>query len=208
MGEPAEVLEFKKKPSFADALKKTAKKKVPAKKKTTIPILDAPENVQEAVDDYLAAAKAEKEAKAEMGAAKDVIVDFVQPVQDEDGCKGKFRTSYTVKGKKKGNKAKFISSNRWTINADDVEDLQELLGEHFEEMIDQQFKVNLKSEVFENQGLQDELMELVGDRFADFFDTITDVKVKEGFDKMLYKAVDDLDELRALARQYSPSVRG
>lgn len=204
------MLEFKQKPSFADALKKTAKKKEPAKKKTTIPDLDAPENVQEAVDDYLAAAKAEKEAKAEKGAAKDVIVDFVQPVQDEDGCKGKFRTSYAVKGKKKGNRAKFISSNRWTIHADDIEDLQDLLGDHFDEMIDQEFKVNLKPEVFEDEDLQNELMGLVGDRFGEFFDTITNVKVKEGFDKTLYKAVDKekLQDLRLLARQYSPSVRG
>jgi len=45
MGQPARVLEFKKKPAFGDMLKQTAKAKEPAKSKSKMPVLAAPKEI-------------------------------------------------------------------------------------------------------------------------------------------------------------------
>ena len=64
--------------------------------------------------------------------------------------------------------------------------------------------------LFQDPDLQNELMELLGDRFGDFLETSVNLKVKEDFDKKIYQVVseDQLPALRTFCRQYKPSLRG
>jgi hypothetical protein len=211
MGEPARVLEFKeKKPAaFGAMLKKTAKAKKPAKAKSTMPVLDPPEEVRDAVDEYIDAKGRETMAKAEKSAAETVVQGFTSGVQDADGFKGNFRNSYAVPGNVPGNLVKYISSNRFSINADDQETLQGMLGDMYEDMVQEDFSVKLRAEVFTDEGLQGELMELVGERFEDFFETVVALKVRERFNEKIYRAVEDdgLPDLRTYCRPYKPALR-
>lgn len=210
MGEPARVLEFKKKPAaFGDMLKKTATVKEPAKAKSKMPVLDPPEEIRQAVDEYIDAKTREVVAKAEKEAAETVVLQFTGNVQDQDGYNGKFQTSYAVPGNKPGNQVKYISSNRFTINGNDRDKLEEMLGDQYPEMVQEEYTVKLRPEVFEKEELQAELMELVGDRFEEFFETVLGLKVREDFNKNLYRVVakDELPELRTFCKPYKAALR-
>jgi hypothetical protein len=209
MGEPARVLEFKKKPAFSDMLKKTATTKAPAKAKSTMPILAPPEEVREAVDEYIDAKTRETMAKAEKEMAETVIQEFTIGVQDADGYKGNFRTSYAVPGKKPGNQVKFVSSNRFSINAEDRDKLEEMLGDTYPDMVDEQFTVKLKASVFNDEEKQAELMDIVGDRFEDFFETVVTLKVREDFNRKLYGVVgqEEMPTFRTFCKPYKAALR-
>jgi hypothetical protein len=209
MGEPARVLEFKKKPAFGDMLKKTATAKAPTKTKSKMPVLDAPEAVRVAVDEYIDAKTREAMAKAEKEAAETVVLEFAGAVQDNEGYKGNFRNSYAVPGKTPGNQVKYVSSNRFSINAEDRETIHGILGEAYDDMVQEDYSVKLRPEVFQDPELQNDLMELVGDRFEEFFETVISLKVREDFDMKLYRVVEDsgLSELRTYCRPYKAALR-
>jgi transcription initiation factor TFIID subunit TAF12 len=201
-------LKEKQKPSFMDTLASTAKTKTPTTKKSSVPVLDAPPEIKEAVDQYIDAKEREKIATAEKDSAGLQIMDFVKPIQDEDGIKGSFRNSYGVPGTKPQNKVTFVSSNRYSINGEDVDKIEGILGDNFPEMITKKFQVKLKAIIFENAEMQAELMELVGERFNDFFETEVSLAVKEGFNQRIYTAIpEQLDDLRLFCKQYKPSLR-
>jgi hypothetical protein len=146
------------------------------------------------------------EAEVENSAA--IIRDFVQPFQDADGYKGNFSTSYAVRGHEES--TKFVSSNRFSINAEDSARIAEILGDQYGDLIDEKNTVKLKDAVFENEALSTRLMELIGDEFAEFFETITTIGVKEDFNKLIYRTVtlpEKLTELRVYCRQYKASLR-
>ena len=195
--------------SFANALKKTSTKAAPKSKKSSVPFLeDVPKEIQIAVERFVDAKKEENMAKAEKESAGKMIIDHIRPHQDKEGRSGMFRHSYGVKGDK-GSQVKFISTNRWSINAEDAGQLQELLGNSFDDLITTKFEVSLKPEIFQNEELQSEFMELIGEDFDRFFDTKESLKATEGFDQRIYNAIEekDLPALRIFCRQYKPSLR-
>lgn len=194
--------------SFDDMLTQTAKPKTKAKAKSKVPTLDAPDDIKQNVDRYLEAKQNEKMAKAEKENAGENIVNFVRPHQDKEGYNGTHRHSYTVPGTN-GNKVKYVSSNRFSINADDEDELREILGDDFDGLIDRKFEVVLKAEVFQNEELKQKLMSLMGHQFGVFFDTKVSLKVQEEFDRRVYATVKDkeLPTLRTFARPYKPSLR-
>jgi len=63
--------------------------------------------------------------------------------------------------------------------------------------------------VFEEEELQEQLMELIGDAFGTFFETATTLKVSEGFNEAVYREVDEdgLAQLRVFMKQTSASLR-
>ena len=207
MAQPARKI--KPAAGFGDMLKQTATTKKKATSKSKIPVIDAPDHIRETVDRYLAALKAEKEATAEKKEAGGTIIDFTYVRQDEDGYNSNFRHSYSIPGMN-DSQVKYVSSNRFSINAEDTEQIEEILGDKYPDLIDQKFSVRLKPEVFENSELQEELMDRLGDRFAVFFETTTSLKVCDEFDRKVYQAVDQdsLATLRTFCRPYTPSLRG
>jgi hypothetical protein len=204
MAQPARKI----KAGFGDMLK-TATTKKKATSKSKIPVIDASDHIKEAVDRYITATKAYKEAEAEKKEAGGTIIDFTCVRQDDDGYNNNFRHSYSIPGMN-DSQVKFVSSNRFSINAEDAGQIEEILGDKFSELIEQKFTVKLRPEIFEDSDLQEELMNRLGDRFAVFFETVTSLKVCDEFDRKVYQAVDSdsLAALRTFCRPYTPSLRG
>jgi hypothetical protein len=205
----ATVVALKQKPkaSFGDMLAATATKAEPKAKKSSMPTLQATPEVAVAVDQYQESKVNYKQAEAAMGAAAETIMVFVREHQDAEGFAGRYQGSYAIMGNR--HQAKVIYANKFSINSEDEAELAGLLGDNFENMIDKKVSVKLRAEVLENEGLQEELMVLIGDRFPDFFETTTSLSVTEGFSREIYRAVppEQMDALRTYARQYKPSIR-
>lgn len=194
-------------PSFGEALAQTAKAAEPKSKKSKMPTLEATPEVAQAVDDYQEAKTAYKMAEATMDHAGEIIQAFVRERQDADGFAGRYQGSYAVMGIK--HQAKVVYANKFSINPEDDGQLMDLLGENYEYLVTKKFSVKLKAAVFEDEGLQAELMKLVGDRFGDFFETTATLGVCDNFSQIIYQAVapEQLESLRLFARQYKPSIR-
>ena len=202
MAEPAKVLDFKK----ALNANATSEKKSKAKKKT-MPVIDnANPEVKHAVDHYVKHKKLMQEHKADMEAAADPIIEFGEEHQDNEGFNGNFRKSYKVKGNKET--VSWVSSNRYSLDSDDEETLRALVEEKFEELFEEVFDVELRPEVLQNEELQAEFMELIGEQFGKFFVTRKTLKIADDFDKNVYKlSKKKLANLRAYVKQYKPSLR-
>lgn len=201
------ALKQKPKASFGDMLAATATKTEPKAKKSSMPTLQATPEVAQAVDQYQESKINYKQAEAAMGAAAEIITDFVRGRQDEEGFAGRYQGSYAVMGNR--HQAKVIYANKFSINGEDEAELTAILGENFDNLIEKKFSVKLRAEVLEDEGLQSELMGLIGERFADFFETTASLSVTEGFSREIYRAVppEQMDALRTYARQYKPSIR-
>ena len=201
------ALKQKPKASFGDMLAATATKTEPKTKKSSMPTLQATPEVAQAVDQYQESKINYKQAEAAMDSAGTVLMDFVRTHQDADGFAGRFQGSYALKGNR--HQAKVIYANKFSINAEDEAELTAILGGNFDNLIEKKFSVKLRGEVFTDDDLQAELMALVGERFADFFETTTSLSVTEGFSREIYRAVppEQMDALRTYARQYKPSIR-
>jgi hypothetical protein len=128
-------------------------------------------------------------------------------VQDKDGYNDDFRHSYALKGNKET--VKYVSSNRFSINPEDARQIQEILGSEFGNLIEEEHTVMLRPEVFKDEALQQRLMNAVGEDFPQFFETVTKLKVRENYDKHVFKHVDkkDMPILRTFVRPYKPSLR-
>jgi hypothetical protein len=194
-------------PSFGEALKQTATSEPKGQKKGKMPTIQATEEVKQAVDEHMEAKTTYKMAEATLDHTGQVIVDFVRQVQDQEGFAGRYQGSYAVMGNT--HQAKVIFANKFSINSDDKGDLAAILGDHYELLINERYSVKLKDAVFADEVLQAELMELVGDRFGDFFETQTKVEVCDNFSQIIYTVLDEeqLGNLRTFARQYKPSIR-
>lgn len=204
----AVLLPFPKKPvDFGAALAATKVADTPAAKKGKMPTLTATPEVATTVDQYQEAKAQEKQAQAVMEVTGAVITGFVREAQDRDGFAGKFTGSYSVMGEK--STAKVVYANKYTLSADDGPQLAQILGPNFEAMVSKKFTVKLKDEVFESEAKQAELMALLGDSFAEFFETKVALAVCEGFNREIYRVLTpaDLENLRVYARQYKPSIR-
>jgi len=184
------------------------KTKEAAPKKGKMPTLaEAPFDVKAAVDEYQEAKAQAKQAEAVMEVAGATITGYVRDKQDADGYARKFSGSYQVMGNKAT--AKVIFANKYSLSGEDAEQLKEIMGEEFETMIIQKPTVTLKATVFEDEEKQERLMELLGDEFADFFETKTSLGVCEEFNRQVYQVLrpEELENLRVYAKQYKPSIR-
>ena len=193
--------------SFADMLGKTKTTKPKAASKSTVPVVEVPDEIKEDIDAFQAAKKDKKVAEAEMKVREASVLDFGHRNQDEDGFRGRFRTSYQFNGVK--DKVKYVSTNRFSINSEDSRQIKEILGSKFDTLMDEKHDVKLKPEVFTDEALQSQLMEAVGEDFGKFFETVSSLNVVEGFDGKVYQAVDKdgLFILRTFVRPYKPSLR-
>ncbi|MFZ5452454.1 MAG: hypothetical protein ACOZF2_11390 [Thermodesulfobacteriota bacterium] len=194
--------------SFGEALKQAKSTEPKAKgKKTSMPTLDATPEVKQAVDDYQEAKTTYKMAEATMNHAGEILMEFVRQAQDQEGFAGRFNGSYAVMGVK--HQAKVVFANKYSLNSEDEGELAAILGENFDSLIEKKFSVKLKEQVFTDEALQAELMELVGERFADFFESTVSLGVCDSFNQLIYQVVkpEQLDGLRTFARQYKPSIR-
>ena len=109
-----------------------------------------------------------------------------------------------------GVSVKVIFQDKYTLSGDDEPQLKEILGNHFDELIEEKFSVTLKPEVLaEGSILGDELERLLGDRVGEFLDTVVSLKIKPDFKKNIYRAVNPqgLNNLRTFVKQFKPSMK-
>jgi hypothetical protein len=194
--------------SFGEALKQAKSSEPKAKgKKSAMPTLEATPEVKQAVDDYQEAKTTYKMAEATMNHAGEILMEFVRQAQDQEGFAGRFNGSYALMGVK--HQAKVIFADKYSLNSEDEGELAAILGENFDSLIEKKFSVKLKEQAFTDEALQAELMELVGERFADFFESTVSLGVCDSFNQLIYQVVkpEQLDGLRTFARQYKPSIR-
>jgi hypothetical protein len=108
----------------------------------------------------------------------------------------------------------FVTQNRFTAPKDEetLEELRNMLGDEADSVIQEVPKVTLKPEVFENEKLQEKLVELMGDCFDEFFSTEVTVKLyATNLGERLYKIAadqDELDDIRSLMPQAKPALKG
>jgi hypothetical protein len=191
---------------FKEAINKT-KTKASKTKKKTMASLDAPENIQKLVDKYSDAKASMKTAKGSMDVYGSQIVEWGIDQQDKLAYGGDYKTSFSIHGEK--SKITFVGGNRFSINPDDIPEIESILGGRFDNLIDVKHDVRLRPEVFTNSKLQDALMNLIGDNFEKFFITEVSASVKDGYDKAIYTAVDEegLEKIRNYVKPYKPSLK-
>lgn len=191
------------------ALNKTKVDKKPTKKSKSMPALDnVPENVKEAVDNVVMGKKKKKEAEARIKANEPTVIDYVKDIQDDAGYDGDFRNSYEVPGN--DSSVKYVSSNRASINSDDIAEIKELVGEDaYNELFDEKYNTFFKDSFFKDEELQKKVVELLGPLFSELFETVMTVSLKDDFDKNIYKYVDKdkLEMLRVFVKMYKPALR-
>jgi len=192
---------------FMNAVKNSDKvEKSPAKKKSSASVINPSDAIKESVDKLVKSKAALAVAKADIASLEPEIIEAAREVQTGDALKGNFRKSYEIRGN--DSTVKFVSANKFSIAEDDVDDLKVALGDDFDNLITTSYTVKMKAEVFENDELSDELMNLLGDRFGDFFETITNRKVCEDFDKKLFDLDPDVrEDVKELAKQAKPALR-
>lgn len=195
--------------AFKQAIAKSKSATQPAAKKSSMPIIEITDsNVSSAIADFIDAQGREKSAKADKEFAGATVIEHVRAIQDKKALKGDFHKSYQVKSDS-GN-VKFVTADKFSVNDEDEDNLKNLLGESYDSLLEEKVSVTLKAEIFEDEKKQTELMNLLGDKFAEFFDVNTKLQAVKGFDEKIYQAVDSqakLDEVRTYAKQNKPSVR-
>ena len=194
-------------PNFMDTITGNAKvaEKKPAKKVDNSIITDAPDNVKIDIDDLLKAKKAMKAAKATITQKETSIIEFGKKYKDDQAFNGNFNKSYKIQGAG-DDTVTFITANKFSFAADDVEDIEEILGDDI--ALNKDYVVKIKGEVFTDEAKQKELMSLLGDRWNDFFDTTVVTSVPSDFDKAIYRLGKKRKaDLEVLMRQSKPSIR-
>ena len=207
MNEINKKIKENKMSKFMNAVKNSEKvEKSPDKKKASGAVINPSAEIKESIDMLVKAKSDLAVAKADIASLEPEIIEVAREVQDADALKGNFRKSYELRGN--GSTVKFVSANKFSIAEEDIDDLKIALGDDFDNLITTSYTVRMKAEVFENDDLSDELMELLGDRFGDFFETITNRKVCEDFDKKLYDLDPDIrEDVKELAKQAKPALR-
>lgn len=192
---------------FAEALATATVTTKTVAKKSSMPIVEHDEHLAELADTYQEAKVNMKQAEAVMAQAAEEIVEAVRARQDKDGYAGKFSNSYKVMGTR--HNVSVVYQNRFSINPEDKSVLVEILGEDYGRLIVEKPTVRLTAEVLEDEKLQAQLMKMVGDKFAQFFEVVPNLAAAEGFVKDVYRVVapEDLTELRLYMKQYKPSLR-
>jgi hypothetical protein len=158
------------------------------KKKDALPLISLSEELTKKLKDFISQKAKMKEAESEMRLAEQPVLETCLERMDKDALEGEFHASYELKGTD-GTKAKFISTDKFSLSQEkeNIQALRELLGDEFDKEVVKKPTVQLKSEVFENKELQAELVQIMGDKFGKFFETVVKYSTKEGFDERMYK---------------------
>lgn len=179
-------------------------------KKVTVPVLsDVPQDVVDAAKAFLEKTRMKKELEAELALYGETVSSYVSSVQDSKAFKGEFFNSYKIPTQV--GELTATTKNVFKINTEDEKLLKKLFGNRYETYIAEKMEVVLKPEVLEDEKLQDELIEALGeDGFAKFFNTFTSLKVKDNYDERIYefaKNADKLAEIRAIVQPSKTTLK-
>jgi len=154
------------------------------------------ENLSKNLVAFIDAKKREKVANEEKIIAEKPILAFCQEVLEKDALLGQFNHSYKVISEDEQITVMFITTNKFTINQknENIEKLKKMLVTKFSTYIEEQNLIEVKLEVFTNKQLQNELIEMLGDKFSKFFDKRTNYIAKDDFNENIYKFANGSQE--------------
>ena len=194
---------------FQKKLTESKNSNSPKGKKETMPVINVTNGeTKQYIKDFIDAQKREKIAKSDKEAAGNEIIEVARKIQDKDAFGGKFSKSYRVKSD--DDIVTYVTANKFSLNLDDKETFQKMLGKNFDTLLEEKFNIFVKPEVFQNPELQKELMSLLEDKFDEFFEITSSLVAKENFDSNVFKAVKNsagLQKVRSFAKQSKPSIR-
>lgn len=196
--------------SFDNLINSNAKKKEPAKKASkSAEIISVPDDVQDEIDALIEAKKAKKIAESNIKKAEPKIIDFGIKLKDSNAYKGVFNKSYKLGND--DNHVNMVTANKWSFKEDDVDLIKEIIkdgGENPDALLVEHKEVKLSAEVFSNPDLQKKFVEMVGEAFPEFFETVISHSVSDDFDEKVYDLEKEaFDDLKVYMKQSKPSLR-
>lgn len=158
------------------------------KKKEQLPIINLDKEMSEKLKTFIAKKNEMKAAEGEMRLAETPVLEKCLERMDKDALDSDFHSSYEVKTVD-GVTAKFITVDKFNLSQEpeNVQALRDLLGDKFDDEVEEKPTVIMRSEVFEDEKLQKELASIMGEKFSKFFQTQIKYVTKSGFDERMYK---------------------
>lgn len=198
----------KKAVSFDDMLAQNAKPATKKSKKKSDSYVSVPSRIAAAIRNFISCKKEMKELKSDITKHESELLDYFSSHHDSEAFAGKFKKSHKFAADS-DNVITYVTSNVFSIATEDIGIVEEILSENgLTDLIEKKYEVKLRSEVFANEKLKKELMKLVGDRFAEFFETTVKPEISDNFDEKIYELGEDsLADLRTYAKQKKPSLR-
>ena len=176
-------------------------------KKNGIRTLTPTERLRTVVDELVDWKKTKKEAEAEISSREVNLIDYVQPIQEEDGFKSDYQKSYYLAGMKET--LTFVSADKFTApTEDDIPSLQDALGDRFSEFLKKETTISLKSGILDNPVLLGELKNLIGENFPKFFEAKQRWSVADAFDVKRFTLPKRIyDKIMAVVHQAKPALK-
>lgn len=197
--------------NFDEMVKASAKPKTAAKskKQTKEIITNAPQAVKKAISKLIKAKSDKKKAESEIKVNENPIIEFGHELKDGRALDGDYNKSYKIQGDSDDDVVTFVTANKFSHKEDDEEELEEIMGDDFEELMPKSYSIKVKAEIFNDPDMQKELMERMGDKFNEFFEVESSRKVIDTFDEELYKRFDkdQIDDIKVFVKQSKPSLR-
>lgn len=180
------------------------------KKKSSNPSINLPEIVSKNLKEFLKQKTAMKSAENSMRQEEAVIIAHCQKIRDEKAFQGDVHSTYDVFGNNQS--VKFIVTDKFSVDQSDevLNALREAFGDKFDQVLEKKIEVKLKEEVFENEELKNELVQLIGQHFTKFFITETKWIAKKGLNDKLHSIAgtqEKLEEIRGLLPQAKPMLK-
>jgi len=176
--------------------------------KDKMKVLSPSDALKKTVDELVEWKRKLKEAEAEKDSREAEVINYVLPIQDEDGFGHNYQKSYRVQGVSQV--VTFVSSDKFSnVKPEDIEPVKNLLGERFPEFIEEKVAVTLKDEVMTNVELQKDLMYLIGAvNFGKFFQSKVSYVATEGLDRKLFSLPRKVVEsLKVFLKKAKPSIK-
>lgn len=142
-----------------------------------------------------------KSAEALMKAAEQPVIEFVKDCIDTHNLTEKFASTFILKSADGTTAAKFITSDSFSVGAENIGEVKGILGKNYPELIEEKVTI----EVNQDPALLKELMALVGpDKIGKFFKSRVTPEVKEGAYEKIYqiaKSKKDVEKIRQFITQ-------
>lgn len=194
--------------SALDKIRRAAKASAKKKENNGIPIVAAPKELAEIVDQYAEADVKYKEARAVLDSLGAEVRARVLPLLEERIERGESLSSIKVEGI--NHTIMLTLQDRWGyITEEALPIAKKLLGKKFDELVAPEIIFELKPEVVENEEKLQELIDLLGDRLDEFFNVTYRYRPKKGFLRRIYALFPKarIAKIRDLFRQAAPSLR-
>jgi len=182
-------------------------------KKTVVPIINLDEELSKTLGTFITAKKDMKTAEGDMRTAEAPLIQLCIEKMDAMGLKGQFTHSFELKPIKGiAEPVKFISVDKWSVSQEpeNIQALRDTLKDKFDEETEKTSTVMMKAEVMEDEELQKELVSLIGDKFAKFFENRITYKMKSGFNERIYKLAGNsnkLTQIKSIISQNKPFLK-